>query len=277
MSQQAVAVQVFKWSQPAVAVHPVADKKVVIVAKDGQAIVRVPDLGLGMSVAYQLSNRYSKLRIIANKEVSFLVVNKQYICNPVVPAHARGESFTISQMLQFRAQTIAARMLATRQSLPPEIGLPAVTRTNADPSAVIPLGVQDFQTGASSSSPSPPSPTATAASSDNTNSDKNQTEQVSLLKVTGQMEDLNATEVLIKTMMKDDQKKEVEEMKVAHKKQVEKLEIDLKRKLDDTLERHEVENKKFCEEIENDRKRLQADLAKKATVMEQMVKQFLKN
>merc|ERR1719210_2035162 len=63
---------------------------------------------------------------------------------------------------------------------------------------------------------------------------------------------MNANESLVREKMKDDQKEELE-----------KLETEHRRKRDEILSKHEVENKKFCSENEKTKKTLQQELKKR--------------
>ena len=74
---------------------------------------------------------------------------------------------------------------------------------------------------------------------------------------------MDANEPLMKTKMKDDQKEELEELNTAHKNELKKLETEYKRKRDATLEKHDVENKKFCSENEKTKKALHQELERR--------------
>ena len=63
---------------------------------------------------------------------------------------------------------------------------------------------------------------------------------------------MDANEALMKTKMKDDQQKELEKLDAEHK-----------RKRDATLEKHDVENKKFCSENEKTKKALHQELERR--------------
>ena len=66
------------------------------------------------------------------------------------------------------------------------------------------------------------------------------------------IEDMNANESLLKEKMRED-----------HKKELKKLDTEYKRKRDETLEKHDVENKKFCSENEKTKKALHKELEKR--------------
>ena len=67
----------------------------------------------------------------------------------------------------------------------------------------------------------------------------------------------------MKAKMKDDQKEELEKLNAEHNKELEKLETEYKRKRDATLEKHDVENKKFCSENEKTKKALHQELERR--------------
>merc|ERR1719210_2533598 len=72
---------------------------------------------------------------------------------------------------------------------------------------------------------------------EDTDGDRNEEtrlENLTLTEVAERIEEMNANESLLKAKMKDDQKEELK-----------KLETEQKRKRDETLEKHEVENKSF--------------------------------
>ena len=77
-------------------------------------------------------------------------------------------------------------------------------------------------------------------------------ENLTLTEVAKRIEDMNDNEALILSKMKDDCKKELE-----------KLDTEYKRKRDETLEKHDVENKKFCSKNEKTKKALHKELEKK--------------
>ena len=90
---------------------------------------------------------------------------------------------------------------------------------------------------------------------DDTAGDRNEEtkpENLTLTEVAKRIEEMNANESLLKAKMKDDQKEELK-----------KLETEHKRKRDETLVKHEVENKKFCSEFEKTKKALHQELEKR--------------
>jgi len=90
---------------------------------------------------------------------------------------------------------------------------------------------------------------------DDTGSDRNEEiklEDLTFTEVAKMFEEVNANESLQKEKMKNDQKKELEE-----------LETEYKRRRNDTLEKHAAANKKFCSEHEKTKKSLHYELQKR--------------
>ena len=97
----------------------------------------------------------------------------------------------------------------------------------------------------------------------NARAEKTQLDNLSLTEVAQRIEDMNANELLMKTKLKDDQKKELEKLTAEHENEMNKLEGEYKRKRDATLEKHDVENKKFCSENEKTKKALHQELERR--------------
>ena len=86
---------------------------------------------------------------------------------------------------------------------------------------------------------------------------------MTLAEVAQRIEDMDANELLMKTKKKDDQKKELEKLNAEHNKELKKLATEYNRKRDATLEKHDVENKKFCTENEKTKKALHQELERR--------------
>ena len=88
-------------------------------------------------------------------------------------------------------------------------------------------------------------------------------DNLTITEVAKKIEEFNANEPLRKTKMEDDQKKELEKFETEYEREREELETEYKRKRDATLEKHNVENKKFCAENEKTKKALHQELEKR--------------
>ena len=84
------------------------------------------------------------------------------------------------------------------------------------------------------------------------NDDRTKLEHLTLSEVAKRIEDMEANKTLMETKMKD-----------KHEKELNNIEADYKRKRDATLEKHNVENKKFCAENEKTKKALHQELEKR--------------
>merc|ERR1719245_1336641 len=86
---------------------------------------------------------------------------------------------------------------------------------------------------------------------DGTRNDETRLGNLTLTEVANRIEEMNANEALLQAKMKDDQKEELK-----------KFETEQKRKRDEILVKHEVENKKFRFEFEKTKKALRQELKK---------------
>ena len=91
-------------------------------------------------------------------------------------------------------------------------------------------------------------------------------DNLTLTEVAMRIEEFNVNEPLMKTRMEDEQKKELEKIETECEREREKLETKFKRKRDATIEKHKVENKKFCAENEKTKKTLHQQLEKRLAI-----------
>jgi len=92
-----------------------------------------------------------------------------------------------------------------------------------------------------------------------TENPQNKLKQLSLTELTTRIEKLDENQ----TKLKEDQKTELRNIKAEYEEKIKKAENSHKRKLDDTLEKHDVENKKLCSENDKKRNLLHQELAKR--------------